>query len=103
MVESDGMLRVDGVGGGADEVRFVVTLNDGDDVFDAESIVAQEIVHRITRAISFERVDLLPDPTVRVGRPVVAGVFAPGEGDVIAAGLDVRDAVVSFREGAMID
>ena len=70
---------------------------------DAEAVGAQEIVHRVAGPVRFQRGDLLPDQAVGIGGAVVAGVFAPGEGDVVAALLDVHDAIVGLGERAVVN
>src|ERR1035437_1185047 len=82
---------------------LIMPLDDRDDVGGTEAITAKEIIERIARLGSFERVDLLPNKTVGIGGAVVANVFAPRNGDTRAAGLGVEDAIVGFREGAVID
>ena len=86
----------------ARQMGLVMRLHDRDDVSGAVTTRAKEIIHRVTRHIRFERVDLLPEPAVGIGGTVVADVAAPRNGDVRATGLGVENAIVGFSERAVV-
>ncbi len=64
----------------ARQMGLVMPLHDRDDVGGAETAGAEEIIHRIAGLIQFQRIDLLPDPTVGIGGAVVADVACTRKG-----------------------